>query len=402
MKSNQLVAFIIFLTLSNSIIYSKSKSQTKHAITYAPHAGRIGDHICGYSKTKWLSYKYNIPLLFNPFVPNHRDAPDLFKQLSLFYIEAHADKTIIELIQKNNYSNIKKISPYHRVIKIKKESDLYNAIINENKIPTLFVCSFGTTLNLTFKEKFKNTHNKYLCDEDLQLYLLSTERKFASKLKKALTPVQPIKQNFPKGRISVAVHMRMGGGYDGGLKQSCKEYFNQSCKEYFNSNNYHIKYNIIKINNTSNKITPLNNQFTNVKSTEKQSLAKIRFLPKQYYVDQIIKLSKLLNNSPLFVYIFTDEKDPSALTTEIKNKVNLPNITWGCRIEENAHNLNIIEDFDAISQFDCLIRAHSNFSLGASLLGNHKIIIAPLSARSIGKSILLIDNVNIIIRDFDM
>lgn len=147
------------------------------------------------------------------------------------------------------------------------------------------------------------------------------------------------------------------------------------------------------------KITTLGKMERIPQMSNRIKKSDIRFLPKQYYVDQIIKLSELLKNTPMFVYIFTDAKDRIGLINEIKDKVNLTNITWGYEPLNGIKNPSIIEDFDAMAQFDCLIRSHSNFSIAASLLGNHKIIITPTNARWVDKEILLIDDISIIVHN---
>ncbi len=85
-----------------------------------------------------------------------------------------------------------------------------------------------------------------------------------------------------------------------------------------------------------------------------------------------------------------------------RNKVNLDNITWGYEALNGIKSPSIIEDFDAMSQFDCLIRSHSNFSIAASLLGNHKIIITPTNAQWVNKETLLIDDISIIVHNLKL
>ncbi len=85
---------------------------------------------------------------------------------------------------------------------------------------------------------------------------------------------------------------------------------------------------------------------------------------------------------------------------EFKKRVNLPNIIWSCRTEGNSDDCNVVEDFYGMFQFDCLIRPESNYSMCASLLGYHKIIIFPKHARWINESVLLIDKVDVSYRDY--
>ena len=389
---------ILILIFCQPLTAKQKIYQNEHAITYAPHMGRFGDHICGYSKTKWLSYKYKIPFLFNPFVPGHPETLDLFKQLTIFKAETHASKELIELIRKREYG--KTVNPYLRMFIVEKESDL-SAALKKTDMPTLFICSLGTQLDLTYETKFKKCINKYIWDIDLQLYLISLEKPFSSELKKMLTPITPITQKMPTDQVTVAVHIRTGEGYDYKKDPDFIQYYD-------NKKNF-TKYNLIQINDQKNKVMFFGNKEILISYPEnkekeqnalnKRKLSMLRFLPKQYYVDQIIKLSELLNNKNLFVYIFTDAKDKFALINEIKSKVNLPNITWGYELPNSTNSSNIIEDFDAMSQFDCLIRPHSNFSIAASILGSHKIIISPANARWVDEKLLLINEVNIVMHN---
>ncbi len=52
-------------------------------------------------------------------------------------------------------------------------------------------------------------------------------------------------------------------------------------------------------------------------------------------------------------------------------------IQWGTREEGNRHDLNVMDDFFALLDFDCLIRPDSNFSICAEILGNHKVVVSP-------------------------
>lgn len=48
------------------------------------------------------------------------------------------------------------------------------------------------------------------------------------------------------------------------------------------------------------------------------------------------------------------------------------------RKTENNHHSNILEDFFAMMQFDCLIRPESNFSIVASKIADFKVVINPI------------------------
>ena len=71
-----------------------------------------------------------------------------------------------------------------------------------------------------------------------------------------------------------------------------------------------------------------------------------------------------------------------------------PRITFDCRINDNGHNANVLEDFFSMMDFDCLIRPGSHFSRFVQRLGNNKVVIYPESVRKTigGKSVINVIN----------
>ncbi|NDD58753.1 MAG: hypothetical protein EBZ47_05820 [Chlamydiae bacterium] len=62
---------ILFLQSHNSFVNSSTKNLTHfnpnyNYLTYHG-GGRFGDRLIAYMHAKWLSYKYNIPMLYIPF-----------------------------------------------------------------------------------------------------------------------------------------------------------------------------------------------------------------------------------------------------------------------------------------------------------------------------------------------
>ena len=110
----------------------------------------------------------------------------------------------------------------------------------------------------------------------------------------------------------------------------------------------------------------------------------LKFPPEQFYVDQLIKLSQLLNHVPLFVYVFTDGQNTSSIVQRLKKRVNYPNITFSCGQKDsvNRHKNKelIIQDLYNMSCFDCLIKNESMFTLAAQLIGDYKLVINPQGA----------------------
>lgn len=162
---------------------------------------------------------------------------------------------------------------------------------------------------------------------------------FKKHIKNMIYPIN-LKMDYlklPKDRTSVAVHIRTGGGYDQ-LSTNSNDTFN----DYINF------------------VFPL------------------KFPPISFYIEQIKKISELLDNIPLYVYIFTDDANPQLLIEKISQEIQYKNIFFDFRKQGNAHNKNVLEDFFALTKFDCLIRGQSNFSLMASKISDYKIEISPI------------------------
>ncbi len=96
-----------------------------------------------------------------------------------------------------------------------------------------------------------------------------------------------------------------------------------------------------------------------------------------FYIYGIKKVRELYRDKPLYVFIFTDDKNPEQIAEKYKRMINDDSITFDYRRGPHDHTTNVLEDFFSMLRFDCLIRADSNFSLVASKLGRYKVIISP-------------------------
>ncbi len=313
-------------------------SQQGNAITYNL-SGRFGDNILQYCRAKWCSFIYDIPLIYKPF--------------------QHSNKLAMHQLEKIKYIQGIEKQFKHRV-NLKED------------IPTINVNAVSQTLFI--KNSYTQGFIKTKPDGIVYEYMIQYPQ-FGKELRKMLQPAIQVKNlDLPADKITVAIHIRKGSGPDKPLA---------SVQQYV-SNDYSVTY-------------------------EKQSLGKryffidkvypTKFPPEQYYIDQIKKLSFLLNDTPLFVYIFTDAKDPINLVKRFEKIINKPNITFACN-ESNVFNYqyHFIDDYYNMAQFDCLIRSSSHFGLAAQMLGNHKIIIHPQHAQWINDKIV-IDKVGIILRE---
>lgn len=296
-----LLLLILFGTISNAC--------AKSAITYSFSGGRFGDCLVAYCHARYAAHKNDTPFIYRPFKFSDQLA------MHTLHKQSNEARTVRDIVTYPKYPEKgEKVTD----LKINKDENL------------LYVIPF-----------FPECKDER---ERLKLWHFETDwndKEFIQILRKEISPVFPLqKLNLPQDKLTLAVHIRRGGGYDK-LFQTIKR--------------------SAPVNATVNadKVTPL------------------KFPPDSFYIASIKKVSEYFSDQPLYVHIFTDDENPSELVAYYKKKVNKPNITYGCREKDNHYDKNILEDFFALTQFDALIRAQSNYSIIASKLGNYKIAISP-------------------------
>lgn len=131
----------------------------------------------------------------------------------------------------------------------------------------------------------------------------------------------------------------------------------------------------------------------------KRELCPLRFAPEEFFIDQIARLADMFENQKLYVYIFTDHKNPAYLQKKFKNALNNPRIKFDCRRQDNSHSSNVLEDFFSMMNFDCLVRPASNFSKFVQYVGYNKIVIFPSSSHKNAEGTRVIDTISIHTRD---
>jgi len=155
---------------------------------------------------------------------------------------------------------------------------------------------------------------------------------FKKELQKQIAPRHAISQpQLPTDSIYIAVHIRKGTGYD--------------------------------------DLSILN------------AAMPLKFPPESYYIEQIQILINQLTDQKIYIYIFTDHDNPSEITARLQAAISNDGmgneITFDCRQTDNHHTKNVIEDFFALTHFDYLIRADSNFSIIAAKLTQYSLEIYP-------------------------
>lgn len=363
-------AAIVLISLGSIMFFNRIKPTSIILNDYS--ASRLGDQLVGYSKAKWLSYKYGIPFQLIPF-----------KGCEHLNVSKEQHYTSI-----SNFFNRIFYKFYGRPVRINSEEELITALATSKK-PTRFLVHMSTRL-------CEHSNNNIGLDPYDNAWIASALYEcmrqnpiFSQELKKMLQPITPIDHmRLPKDRITVAVHVRKGGGFDPQLLS--QQYFSNPLQA------THYEQFYITPNIAQNITSYAYDLKTLLLSSDKQWPDK--FPPEQYYVNEIQNISNFFDNAPLYVYIFTDDKDPVGLMKRIEKNTDKQNIVFDCRKGKNSHDTNVIYDMYAMADFDCLIRSGSHFAYISQLVGNHTIVVYPLHLKWIESEILLVDRVGVIIQ----
>lgn len=103
----------------------------------------------------------------------------------------------------------------------------------------------------------------------------------------------------------------------------------------------------------------------------------LKWPPDSYYIQQINRILDQFLDRKIYIHVFTDHDNPLEIVEKYKTYIKDERISWGCRLRENKHDLNVLEDFFALTLFDCLIRNDSNFSFIISKLSTYQVLIGP-------------------------
>lgn len=148
------------------------------AVTYEMK-GRMGNLLITYINAKWISYKYNIPLLYIPFTFSDQF---LFHEKEKFYLSDWE-------------------STFKYKIQLVKTSDISKNLDDS----TLFVVPYFYD-PLASNKKKKPRHSLGVDWSDLA---------FRQIVQDLIQPLYPIKTlDVKANKLNVLVHVRMGGGYD--------------------------------------------------------------------------------------------------------------------------------------------------------------------------------------------
>lgn len=277
------------------IVFFVIKIDAENAVTYEQSPGRFGDNLLCYMHAKWVSFKYNIPLLYKPF--KYSDKLELHKHEYLYSKDAE--------------------KRFKKKIYVTRE-----ALINPSQDSVLYIIPY-------FPESDWEQRTTKGFDGKKWPYLQVdwNNKVFIEQLRSLIKPLIKIPQlPIPEGRMSVALHMRKGGTHD---------------KQW--------------------DIDPF----------------PLKFLHDDFYADQLKNLYELAQKKPLYVYLFTDDVKPARLVHNLQQRCKGLDIIFDYNRGENSDKTNVVEDFFALGQFDCLIRSESNYSFVMSKISEYKIEIYP-------------------------
>jgi len=254
------------------------------AVTFAISSGRLGDQLSYYSIAKKLSLKHNLPFYCKPF--------------------KYSDQLNISLLDRT-YDDI--LFRHYRIVEIGSEI-LGNIDYNSD---TLYVVT--------------NKHWRTSAS-DFAWQGVPHDKPFLQELRKTIAPRNPISTVArPPDMVSVAVHVRIGEGYDSAsTKKGCPE----------------------------------------------------KFPPEQFYIDSIKRIKNIYSYKNLYFFIFTDAYDPKKVAQRFSELFPDPSMIFNSRDAANFDSF-VLEDLFSMAEFDCLIRAVSGLSVTAQAIGNHAIVIYP-------------------------
>lgn len=297
------------------------------AITYEKWAGRTGDQLKLYVRTKIISEIYHIPLLYRP--------AKNFNQL------------MISIKEKCFSDNLK----FDNTVYLGKDTNIKSEIEKTRKGSTLYIARF--------------------LKKDDDFWKFCKDKKMVAIFRNFIKPIAPIKEVFrPPNCITIAVHARKGGGFDNifshdeiGAALFSYKYFKKEIPLIMQANfDKQTLY-----NKHQNRFTQI---YSNLYSPEK-------FPPDLFFIEQIKTIAHIFPGSPLYVYLFTDDQYPEKMALKYKQFLSdLPNIVIAYQ-ENNSSPVTVLDDLFSMAKFDCLIRAESSISFIAQMIGDHKIIFSP-------------------------
>ncbi len=188
-NSMKLSGFLVFRHVSFSLLFFcfslSALSPQKNLITYEFSGGRFGDNLLSYLHAKWISYRYQIPLLYKPFPYS--------SQLKLHDVELQYCP--------ENY-------PAYRKEVYMRDGFCMNFF--QDKSLCLYICPYFP------ENSWEQIHSRGPSGEPWYHFLVDWQDVEFREIVKNLIS---LKRQYPltvppQDKINIAIHFREGGGYD--------------------------------------------------------------------------------------------------------------------------------------------------------------------------------------------
>lgn len=270
--------------------------------------GRLGDCILGYVECRWLSYIHEFEFYYRPF--NHSDK--LVMHYAHKHFDDHTQQTEVEIQDAS--------------------------LISLDAQDTFFITDGGIEEN------------------DVGW----SDAAFMKLIQSEVSPNNPLNLiQKPENHITVAVHVRRGGGFDMQLYQEDTVV-------------------------TAEWVAPLDWRERYI-----DRAYPTKFPPDSYYITLLKYIANLYPEKQIYAHIFTDDPSPELIVAKYTEAVDNPNMVFGYRNDKNTHDSNVLEDFFSMMTFDWLIRPDSWYSDMAGKIGRVKFEIKPNHYRWEGKKLVI-------------
>lgn len=321
--NKKIITLLLIFSFRSAFLYSKS------GITFVHNCGRLGDVLLDYTKNFYTAQKHGLDLYIHDGIP-YLDEFVLSEKTPRLHVQDTALRS----------GYLPSAPPFHHLITINND--------------TLIRCTDKNTLYKTecyFTVDEISDFNQF----HRHMFKCSIEQPaFGQEIAQRLTPKKTFDYHLPTNVVTVALHIRKGGGFDKPL--------------------------------ASDLYRPTQTTQNNAKRTCRYAYVDrnepYKFPPEQYYLDQLIFLHRALDGQPLYVHLFTDDQNPQDIAARLQEKLqaaNISNIFINYRRDLNRHDLNILEDIYVMSKFDYLIKSESHYPWVAQMIGKHKAIFSPIN-----------------------
>lgn len=303
--------------------------ESKNGVTFVHNCGRLGDVLLDYTKNFYIAQKYNLDLYIHDGIP----------YLNEFMLNEKTPRLNVHDTALRA-GHLPVAPTFNRLITINND-----ALINHTNDAILYKTECYFTVDGI--SDFNQFHR--------HMFKCSIEQPaFGQEIAQRLIPKKTFDYHLPTNVVTVAMHIRKGGGFDKPL--------------------------------ASDLYRPTQTTQNNAKRTCRYAYVDrnepYKFPPEQYYLDQLIFLHTALDDQSLYVHLFTDDQNPQDIAARLQEKLqaaNISNIFINYRRDLNRHDINILEDIYVMSKFDYLIKSESHYPWIAQMIGKHKAIFSPIN-----------------------